>query len=60
MKPYVVSLALGLLVGVIYALFQVRSPAPPLIALVGTAALAIAGSLMARRRRLQVRAVPSP
>lgn len=35
MKVYVVSLALGLLVGVIYALFQVRSPAPPVIALVG-------------------------
>ena len=35
MKVYVVSLALGLLVGVIYALFQVRSPAPPIIALVG-------------------------
>jgi len=35
MKPYVVSLALGILVGVIYALFSVRSPAPPIIALVG-------------------------
>lgn len=35
MKPYIVSLALGLLVGVIYALFNVRSPAPPVIALVG-------------------------
>ncbi len=35
MKSYVLSLALGLLVGVIYALFQVRSPAPPVIALVG-------------------------
>ena len=35
MKPYIVSLALGLLVGVIYALFNVRSPAPPIIALVG-------------------------
>lgn len=35
MKPYLVSLALGLLVGVIYALFDVRSPAPPVIALVG-------------------------
>lgn len=35
MKPYLVSLALGVLVGVIYALFQVRSPAPPIIALVG-------------------------
>jgi XapX domain-containing protein len=35
MKTYLVSLALGLLVGVIYAVFQVRSPAPPVIALVG-------------------------
>lgn len=35
MKTYLVSLAVGLLVGVIYALFNVRSPAPPVIALVG-------------------------
>ena len=35
MKPYLASLAIGLLVGVIYALFNVRSPAPPVIALVG-------------------------
>jgi len=35
MKPYLVSLAVGLLVGIIYALFNVRSPAPPVIALVG-------------------------
>ena len=35
MKPYVVSVAVGLLVGVIYALLDVRSPAPPVIALVG-------------------------
>jgi len=35
MKPYLVSAAVGLLVGVIYALFNVRSPAPPVIALVG-------------------------
>ena len=35
MKIYVFSLAAGLLVGVIYSLLQVRSPAPPLVALVG-------------------------
>ena len=35
MKAYVLSLAIGILVGIIYALFQVRSPAPPVIALVG-------------------------
>ena len=54
MKPYLVSLALGMLVGVIYALFSVRSPAPPIIALVGPArhpgrrAAAAAGQAAAR------------
>lgn len=35
MKTYLVSLAAGLLVGVIYNLISVRSPAPPVVALVG-------------------------
>ncbi len=35
MKMYIVSLAAGLLVGVIYGFLNVRSPAPPIIALVG-------------------------
>ena len=35
MKVYVLSLGAGLLVGVIYSLLDVRSPAPPLVALVG-------------------------
>ncbi|HET7085413.1 MAG TPA: XapX domain-containing protein [Rhizomicrobium sp.] len=35
MKVYLVSLGAGLLVGVIYSLLQVRSPAPPLVALIG-------------------------
>jgi len=35
MKVYVLSLGAGLLVGVIYNLLNVRSPAPPLVALVG-------------------------
>lgn len=35
MKPYIISFAAGLLVGVIYGLLNVRSPAPPIIALVG-------------------------
>jgi XapX domain-containing protein len=34
-KPYVLSLAAGLLVGLVYGLIHVRSPAPPVIALVG-------------------------
>ena len=35
MKPYLIALAVGLLVGVIYGALNVRSPAPPVIALVG-------------------------
>lgn len=35
MKLYLLSLGAGLLVGVIYSLLNVRSPAPPIIALVG-------------------------
>jgi XapX domain-containing protein len=34
-KSYLLALAVGLLVGVIYALLNVRSPAPPVVALVG-------------------------
>jgi XapX domain-containing protein len=35
MKIYLVSLGVGVLVGMIYSLLNVRSPAPPLVALVG-------------------------
>ncbi|MEI8625895.1 XapX domain-containing protein [Pseudoalteromonas sp. B137] len=35
MKIYLLSLGAGLLVGIIYSLMQVRSPAPPAIALLG-------------------------
>lgn len=35
MKIYLFSLAAGLLVGAIYGLLNVRSPAPPVIALLG-------------------------
>lgn len=34
-QPYVISLAAGLGVGVLYGLLTVRSPAPPIIALLG-------------------------
>ena len=35
MKVYLVSLAVGLVVGALYGLLHVRSPAPPVVALVG-------------------------
>lgn len=35
MKPYLLSLGAGLLVGIVYSLLNVKSPAPPVIALIG-------------------------
>jgi XapX domain-containing protein len=35
MRVYLLSLAAGVLVGVIYGLLNIRSPAPPVVALVG-------------------------
>jgi XapX domain-containing protein len=45
MKPYLYSLAAGLLVGVIYNLVNVRSPAPPVIALIGLLGILIGEQL---------------
>jgi len=35
MRVYLLSLGAGLLVGIVYSLLNVRSPAPPVVALVG-------------------------
>ncbi len=35
MKLYILSCAVGLLVGVIYGVLDVKSPAPPVVALIG-------------------------
>lgn len=35
MKVYLLSLGAGLVVGIVYSLLNVRSPAPPVVALVG-------------------------
>lgn len=35
MRMYLLSLSAGVLVGVVYSLLNVRSPAPPIVALVG-------------------------
>ena len=35
MSPYIVSVGIGIGVGVVYALLGTRSPAPPVIALLG-------------------------
>jgi XapX domain-containing protein len=54
-KPYVLSMAAGVLVGVVYALLRVRSPAPPVIALVG-----LLGILLGEQVPPLVRHVVSP
>jgi XapX domain-containing protein len=46
MKMYIVSMVLGLIVGAFYALANVRSPAPPPVALVGLFAIFLGQQLM--------------
>lgn len=55
MKLYLVSLAAGLLVGVIYGLLQVRSPAPPVIALVGLLGILLGEQAVPLAKRLLAR-----
>ena len=52
MKIYAVSLAIGVLVGVIYGLLNVRSPAPPVVALVGLAGILLGEQLVPLGKRL--------
>lgn len=52
MKVYLVSLAAGLFVGLIYALLQVRSPAPPAIALVGLLGMLVGEQIVPVARQL--------
>ncbi|SPL70927.1 DUF1427 family protein [Acinetobacter stercoris] len=46
MKMYLVSLAVGLLVGALYYLLNVKSPAPPLVALCGLLGIVIGEQLI--------------
>jgi len=55
MKPYLLSLGAGLLVGIVYSLLGVRSPAPPIIALVGLAGILLGEQLTPIARRLSDR-----
>ncbi|GLC97328.1 hypothetical protein Tamer19_67370 [Cupriavidus sp. TA19] len=52
MKLYLVSLGAGILVGIIYALMQVRSPAPPVVALVGLLGMLIGEQVVPPIKRL--------
>ncbi len=52
MKIYLVSLSVGVLVGLIYGLLNVRSPAPPVIALIGLLGILAGEQVVPLARRL--------
>lgn len=52
MKPYLISLGAGLLVGVVYSLLNVRSPAPPAIALIGLLGILVGEQALPVAKRL--------
>ncbi|WP_413721864.1 DUF1427 family protein [Sodalis sp. RH23] len=47
MNAYCISLGAGVLIGLVYALLKVRSPAPPAIALIGLLGMLIGEQLSA-------------
>ncbi|MFM0341391.1 DUF1427 family protein [Paraburkholderia fungorum] len=52
MKPYILSLLGGILAGAIYSLIRVRSPAPPMVALVGLLGIVIGVQIIPAGRQL--------
>ena len=55
MKPYLFSLGAGLLVGIIYSLLNVRSPAPPVIALAGLFGILVGEQIVPAAKALLAR-----
>lgn len=51
-KAYAISLIVGLLAGVVYALIDVNSPAPPVIALLGLFGMLVGEQLIPLGKRL--------
>lgn len=52
MKLYLVTLGAGLLVGLVYHMLGVRSPAPPVIALVGLLGILLGEQVIPLARRV--------
>lgn len=52
MKMYLIALGAGLLAGVVYGLLNVRSPAPPVVALVGLLGILIGEQAVPLAKRL--------
>ena len=52
MKMYLLSIGAGLIVGIVYSLLNVRSPAPPVIALVGLLGILVGEQLIPAAKTL--------
>ncbi len=52
MKVYLISLAVGLLVGILYSMLNVKSPAPPMVALLGLLGIVVGEQLIPWIRNL--------
>jgi len=52
MRTYLLSLGAGLLVGIVYSLLNVRSPAPPVVALVGLLGMLIGEQVIPLARQM--------
>jgi len=52
MRTYLLSLGAGLLVGVVYSLLNVRSPAPPVVALIGLLGMLIGEQIIPVARHM--------
>ncbi len=51
MRIYALSVAAGILVGIIYGLLNIRSPAPPVVALLGLLGMLVGEQLAAAGKR---------
>ncbi|MCA1326768.1 DUF1427 family protein [Herbaspirillum sp. alder98] len=51
MKPYLISLLMGAIAGVLYYALQIQSPAPPIIALLGLLGMLIGEQVVPAVRR---------
>ncbi|MBB4001319.1 DUF1427 family protein [Aurantimonas endophytica] len=54
MKLYLASLGAGVLVGVVYSLLAVRSPAPPVVALIGLLGILLGEQIVPVARQMIV------
>ena len=52
MRTYLVSLGAGLLVGIVYSMLNVRSPAPPVVALVGLLGMLVGEQIVPLARHM--------